>query len=37
MSEPSAKKTPFWKDSLLLAAELAARQATRRVPGCGPG
>ena len=32
MPETSAKKTPFWKDSLLLAAELAARQVYWRLP-----
>lgn len=32
MPEPSACKTPFWKDSLLLAAELTARNIYWRAP-----
>ena len=32
MSETSAKKTPFWIDTLLLAAELAARNVYWRMP-----
>ena len=32
MSEPPTKKTPYWKDAILLAAELAARNVYWRAP-----